>query len=273
VVLFVLLCCSLAGVYRNLSLADQRTRAFREEVGSQMPFDELTSLRNFAIGFVKPDQKIYLELKTIHHKLRQIVSYFLWDVALASDWSDDVYLCGTPAAPLSSSTFLMKFLEQNDLRKTIPRFGNIVFTETPGSITRLKSVEGGYAREADDKGSWWHWTSNALHFQYEVDGTGKPASLAVRFKSLCRSNRSINVVIQGPESSKEFVIESQGGWQSYETEFPFSGKHLDICFTSSDPAERLSKADERMAKFLIKDLEVIPKQDRHAKEKPEGLYQ
>lgn len=257
VLVLLLLFSTLVGVYRNYSLADNRTRAFRDEVGSQTPYTELISLSNYTKKFFRPDQKIYLELKNNHHKLRQMVTYFLWDFELTSDWSDDAYLCGVPTAPLSNSTSLIKFSNQNDLRSLTPTFGNLAFTETPNCIARLKTVEGGYDLETNDKGSWWYWTPNALNFQYEFEGAQKPESLSIQFQYLCKSSRSIKVVIQSPDSSKEFIIQSRGGWQSYETEVRSSSNKLAISFTSPDPAERLSETDERMAKFLVKDLQVI----------------
>ena len=125
---------------------------------------------------------------------------------------------------------------------------------------RLKSVEGGYARETDDTG-WWCWTSNSLKFHYEIEGMEKPKSMFVRFRYLCASGRSINIVAQGFESSKEIAIHSQGGWDSYIVEVPSFKDRLDITFTSPEPAERLSDSDPRMAKFLIKNLEVVSNQD------------
>ncbi len=255
----VLLFSSLAGVYRNYSLADNRTRAFRDEVGSQTPYTELTSLSNYTKKYVEPDQKIYLELKNMHHKLRQMVSYFLIDLQLASNWSDDGYYGPVPVVPLSSCTFLIKFFDQNDLKRRPTQFGNLVFTQTPDCVARLRTVEGGYDREMNDKGSWWYWTSNALNFQYELDGAKKAESLAIQFQYLCKTDRSIKVVIHSPDSSQDLTIKSRGGWQSYETEIPFSSNSLEIHFTSSDPAERLSESDARTVKFLVKDLEVIPK--------------
>jgi len=259
VLLFILISCSLAGVYWNYSLADHRTKNFRREVGSESPFSELTTLRSYTKSFVKPDQKIYLELPNIHHKLRQMVSYFLCDSELAGDWNDDEFFSGLPgdqqSIPLSSSTYMVKFLDQDQLRDLLPRFGNLVFVKTPDYIVRLKSVEGGYDRETDDTG-WWCWTSNVLKFQYEIEGE-RPKSMSIRFQYLCAFGRSINVTAQGSDSSEEMVIQSQGGWDTCVVEVPYSKDHFDITFTSPEPAVRLSDSDPRMAKFLIKNLEVV----------------
>src|SRR5208283_4288265 len=135
ILLFILISCSLAGVSWNYFLADPRTKNFRNEVGSESPFSEFTTLRNYTKSIVKPDQKIYLELPNIHHKLRETVSYFLYDSELAGDWNDDGYFCWIPkdqqSIPLSSSTYMVKFLDQDQLRDLLPRFGNLVFVKTP----------------------------------------------------------------------------------------------------------------------------------------------
>jgi hypothetical protein len=52
------------------------------------------------------------------------------------------------------------------------------------------------------------------------------------------------------------VIHSQGGWGSFVVEVPSFKDRLDITFTSPGPAVRLPAPDPRMAKFLIKNLEV-----------------
>ena len=168
--------------------------SFRTEVGSESPFAELAALRNYAKGIVKPDQKIYLDLPNIHHKLRQMVSYFLYDLELAGDWRDDGYLSGIPrdqqSIPLSSSTYMVTFLDQAELKDTLHRFGNLVFMKTPPYIVRLRSVEGGYDKETDDTG-WWYWTSNSIKFHYEIEGAKMPKSTSIRFQYVCGPGRSI----------------------------------------------------------------------------------
>ncbi len=259
VLLFILISCSLAGVSWNYYLADPRTKNFRKEVGSESPFSELTALRNYTKNFVKPDQKIYLELPNIHYQLRRMVSYFLYDSRLASDWNEDGRFAWIPkdqqSIPLSSSAYMIKFGDQDELRDLLPRFGNLVFKKTPDYIVRLKSVEGGYNRETDDTG-WWYWSSNALRFHYEIECVKRPKSMSIRFQYLCGGGRSIKVAAQGSDSSKEVVIHCQGGWGSYVVDVPSFKDRLDITFTSPDPAVRLSDSDPRMAKFLIKNLEV-----------------
>jgi hypothetical protein len=254
VLLFILISCSLAGVYWNYPLAYWRTRYFRSAVGSESPFTELTALRNYTRNLAIPDQKIYLEFPPIYETLRRMVLYFLYDSELAGDWSGDVYVGQTPMVPLSSSAYMVKFLGQ-DVKDLLPRFGNLVFTKTPDCVVRLKSVEGGYGSDADNSG-WWNWTSNILRFHYEIEGTKRPKFLYLRYQYFCASSRSIKVLAQGSDSSEEMVIHSQGGWDSYVFEIPCPKDHLDITFTSPEPAVRLSDSDTRMAKFLIKNLEV-----------------
>ena len=262
VLLFILISCSLAGAYWNYSLADLRTKSFRKEVGSESPFSELAALRNYTKSFLKPGRKIYLELPNIHHKLRQMVSYFLYDSELAGDWSDDCYFGWIPkdqqSIPLSSSAYMVKFLDPDESRGLLPRFGNLVLIKTPDYIVRLKSVEGGYERETGDTG-WWYWTSNVLKFHYGIEGVKRPKSMSIRFKYQCIAGRSINVVAQSSDWSKEMVIHSQGGLDSCVVEIPSFEDHLDVTFTSAspDPAVRLSDSDPRMVKFAIKNLEVV----------------
>jgi hypothetical protein len=88
---------------------------------------------------------------------------------------------------------MVKLLDRDELSNLLPRFGNLVFIKTPDFFVRLKSVEGGYDREADDTG-WWYWTSNALKFQYEIESVKRPKSMSIRFKYLCAAGRSINVL-------------------------------------------------------------------------------
>jgi hypothetical protein len=261
ILLLILISCSLAGVYWNYFLADPHTKSFRTEVGSESPFSELTALRNYTKSIVKPDQKIYLELRNNHPKLRETVSYFLYDSELAGDWRGDyLFFHAIPKDQqsflLSSSTYMVKFLDQDESRDLLPRFGNLIFIKTPDYILRLKRVEGGYDRETDDTG-WWYWTSDTLKFHYEIEGVKRPKSMSIRFQYLCSAGRSINVTAQGSDSSKAMVIRPPGGWDTCVVEVPPFTDHLDITFSSPDPAERQSDSDPHPVKFLIKNLEVV----------------
>lgn len=136
-----------------------------------------------------------------------------------------------------------------------PTEKKVVYT-TGESIVKLKSVEGGYDRETDGTG-WWYWSSNALKFQYDIEGVKKSKSFSIGFQYFCASDRSINVAAQGSDSSKEMVIHCQRGVHSYIVEVPSSKDRLDITFTSPEPAVRLSDSDPRMGKFMIRNLEVV----------------
>ncbi len=158
-----------------------------------------------------------------------------------------------------SGYFVPSELGINDDRRKLVFFAptekKVIYT-TPESNVKLKSVEGGYDRETDDTG-WWRWSSNALKFQYEIEGLKEAKSLSIRFQYSCASDRSINIAARGSDSSKEMVIHCQEGVHSYVVEAPSSKDRLDITFTSPEPAVPLSDSDPRMGKFMIRNLEVV----------------
>ena len=146
--------------------------------------------------------------------------------------------------------YVLSELGINDDRRRLVFFAptekRVIYT-APETIVKLRAVEGGYDRETYDKGSWY-WSSNDLKFHYEIEGVRKPKSMSIRFQYFCESGRSINVVAKGSDSSKNMVIHCQGGLESYVVESPSFNDHLDITFTSPEPAVRLSGSDPRMGR-------------------------
>jgi hypothetical protein len=154
-VMFVLVVCILAGLVQNYDLAPSRTRPIRKETGyAKSSFDIFLKLRNAVKNTLAPGQSIYLDLEGPHHKIRQMVAYFLWDFRLAGNWSDDGYLfphlpAGQRRMNPSTSDYLIEFQDGLSTIKNIQRFGNLIFMKTPQCLVQLLPVKGDYDKEVE----------------------------------------------------------------------------------------------------------------------------
>lgn len=262
--MFVLVVCILVGLVQNYDLAPSRTRPIRKETGyDRSSFEIFLKLRDAVKNTIAPGQSIYLDLEGTHHKIRQMVAYFLWDFRLAGNWSDDGYLfphlpAGQRRMNLSTSDYLIVFQDGPSTIKNVQRFGNLILMKTPPCLVQLFSVKGGYDKEMQGA-DWWYWTPDYLTLRYKVDGKTMPEFGVVEFQYLSLTAQTIYVTIL--ERAHEEIISRkvQPGWSSFKADIPFSGPEISIKLASSEPPIPIADTDSRLAKFMIKNVELIPK--------------
>jgi hypothetical protein len=260
---FVLIVCILVGIYQNYIFADNRTKHFRQETGYDQSSSEVfLKLRNFIVKTVEPTQSIYLSLEGIHHKIRQMVAYFLLDFKLSGNWSDDGYLFphlppGERDMPVSISEYIIGFQDDSRFEQGVERFGNLNFTTTPLCLVQLISVEGGHDREMDGK-DWWYWTPNLLSLRYRIRAQTFPKLAVFKFQFLSLTDQTIEVIIRGKNFEKKISHESQTGWGKFKATISIPGPEMSLTMISSEDAVPISETDSRLAKFLIKNAKVIP---------------
>ena len=252
----------LNSVIFNYSAAKHTTSHFLSETGyKRSSFSSLLHLRELSTD-IPLDQFIYLNLGTVHHKLRQMVTYVLFDRIVFSNFSDDGYIHGHLPAnhrtlPLSLSDLTIEYVQPNgSVSKKHLRAGNLVIKKTPKWVIKLLSVTGGHNRESDGS-NWWYWTPHSLQFKYKMLGAIRSVKLKFTYlPTIGARNAEIRI-----DSAKKAIIPFNmiGGWHEYTSSpIEVSGPEITVTFFSDERSAPLSNTDPRLAKFLIKNLEIVP---------------
>jgi hypothetical protein len=254
----------LTALGSNYRLAKDVTNHFLSEIGyKRSAYSGLLHLREL-VKNIDPDQVIYLNLGTVHHKLRQMVAYILSDRKLAANYSDDGYILGKlppdqRAIPFSTAHWIIDYIPANRLQTfKEPRAGNLVLRKRPDYLITLACVKGGYHRETDGN-DWWHWTSNFLEFQYKISGLLKTIQLKFVYMP-ATEGRDLKIIIKA-KNERTLDLKMKGGWNEYTSPAILIDDSLvTVKFVSQEKAIRISERDPRLMSFLIKNLELIEAQ-------------
>lgn len=256
--ILALLLWQASGLAWNYVLADYRTRPFRNETGfNQAPFDSYYKIRS--VARLAGREPIYLDLGGQHHKNRQMLTYFLSDRPVISDWSDDGYLF--PMLPqadrtyqLEPSMWLIRPASAGSLDSGEQRIGTLSFLRASAVRTQLLAVAGGYMPEMA-AGSSWEWTAHKLEYRYRVLGTPS-FRVRARFTYLPASpGRHLRVQVSGSNLQTLETLAMQPAWTPVTVPpFEVRSAEFSVVFESDEPPIRLSSSDPRVAAFLIKDL-------------------
>jgi hypothetical protein len=249
-----------SGVAWNYVLADYRTRAFRQETGfDQSPFASYLQVRT--VARLAANDPIYLALGGPHQKNRQMLTYFLMDHPVVSDWSDDVYLF--PMLPEAQRTYSIQpsmwtiaMANTATLRAGEQRVGTIGFLRAASLRTQLLQVAGGYAEESAGASNW-KWTVHRLEYRYKVLGND-PLRLRAHFVYLPASGgRHLRVEVSESQPRTIETIAMQPTWTSEAPpSFEIHSPEFSLIFESDEPPIRLSPTDSRTGGFLIRDLSL-----------------
>jgi hypothetical protein len=247
-----------SGLAWNYVLADYRTRGIRQETGfDRAPFSSYLQIRSAAP--LAGNAPIYLAMGGPHHKSREMVTYFLADRPLASDWSDDAYLF--PMLPEAERTYniqpsmwIMSAGSTGPLRAMERRIGTVSLLPAP-KIQPL-AVTGGYTEEIEGNSNW-RWTAHLLEYRYKAMGAG-PLQLRARFIYLPASaGRQLRLEVREGAARMIETIAMQPGWTpSVSPNFKIHSADFSLIFECDQPPVRLSPADPRTVAFLIKDLRL-----------------
>jgi hypothetical protein len=249
-----------SGLAWNYVLADYRTRAFRQETGfDQAPFASYYQIRS--VARLAGKEAIYLDLGGQHHKNREMLTYFLTDRPVISDWSDDGYLF--PMLPEAERTYsiqpsmwIVTVTNAGALKAGEQRIGTLGFLRAAILRTQLLQVVGGYAEETAGDSNW-KWTAHRLEYRYKVLGAD-PLRLRARFVYLpASSGRHLRIEVSESIPRTIEDIPMQTAWTSVTPpSFEIHSAEFSLIFESDEPPIRLSPTDSRTAGFLIKDLSL-----------------
>jgi hypothetical protein len=252
-----------SGLAWNYVLADDRTRAFREETGfDQSPFASYLQIRT--VAKLAGNEPIYLALGGPHQKNRQMFTYFLMDHPVISDWSDDGFLF--PMLPEAQRTYniqpsmwIIAAANTTEPRPGEQRIGAMGFLRAASRRTQLLQVAGGYAEETAGASSW-KWTAHRLEYRYKVLGND-PVRLQAHFVYLPASGgRHLRVEVSENQPRTIETIAMQPSWTpEAPPSFEIHSPEFSVIFESDEPPTRLSPTDSRTVGFLIKNvsLEVV----------------
>jgi hypothetical protein len=194
-----------------------------------------------------------------------MVSYYLWDYKTSGNWSDDGYiyphlLPEERNVPISTSEYMVSFQDQHvpSSKNGVERFGNLIFMKTPQCLVQLVSIKGGHGKEVEGA-DWWYWTPDSLTFHYKIHSKILPQFATINFQYLSTSAQTMNVTIQGNNLIKTISHEIHPEWGNFHGDISIPGPEMLIKITSLQPPVPISETDSRLAKFLIKNIEIIPK--------------
>jgi hypothetical protein len=248
------------GLAANYVMADYRTRAFRQETGfDYAPFSSYLQMR--AVAGLAAQEPIFLDLGGQHHKNREMLTYFLTDRPVVSDWSDDGYLF--PMLPEAERTYriqpsmwIITSTNAGRLRAGEQRVGTLGLLRAASLRTQLIQVVGGYAQENAGASSW-KWTPHRLEYRYQVLGAD-PLRIRARFTYLpASSGRHLRMEVSESTPRTIETIAMQPTWTTVTApSFEVHSSEFSLTFESDEPPIRLGPADSRTAGFLIKDLSL-----------------
>lgn len=265
----VLLIIISTGLLQNFYLASFRTNAFRKETGyEKSSFKCFLDIRHVVKTSLTENNNIYLDLGGHHHKIRQMLAYFLLDQKLSGDWSDDGYLY--PWLPPeqqnifpASSSHMISFVGGNQMQ-TLPsrsayyQSGNLIMMKTPSFFVKLPSVSGGYEKETEGS-DWRYWTRNSLEFYFDFYGNYLPKKVNVRFTYLSTTAKTIFVSLRCGGIVRDISLKPQNGWNSFLIEnIAVGGASMVINMKSYEKSAPISKTDTREVSFLIQNLCILP---------------
>jgi hypothetical protein len=246
------------GAIRHAQLAGPRTEAIRQDTGlSYDPFAAFFAIRQFS-GAVPPEEPIDLSVTPGKIGLRQWIMYALMDHRVAGDWSDDSWVkYWLQPGQLTPSVRDCRWIVSTDphFPSAARHAGNLWFGPRPRALFVLRSVSGGYPREADGAG-WWHWTDKKLAFTYQLVGES-PRRIRISFQYMPVSDhRPIHVDVGGKKLDV-FLDLGEHAWTSPPIEVGDIRDRLTVGFDCDLPPVRLSPGDPRIASYLIKNLAVF----------------
>lgn len=207
----------------------------------------------------------YLDLGGDAHKSRQTLAYFLHDVPVASDWSDDGYVYATlPKGDARNSFAAAKWWVHRISPGAPPpdlRCGTLAFAPIPDFSAEQNAISGGHGVEYDASG-WWVWTPDQVSVRFRLHNPSQHRMrLSFTYVSATEA-RKLTVRRLGPNPSSIDSFTMDAGWQTHATPaFETTEASVEFEFTSPGTTTPIAATDPRQVAFLVKNvrLEPVPK--------------
>ena len=259
------------GAFIHINIATKYfTSHFLDETGyKKNPFLAFVNLKSFIDKNLTNDI-IYLAFGPEHHKLRQMVAYTLMDRKLASDYTDDGYLTGhikqeERVIDYNNAKYVIIPHATGKMHPDeIGRIGNFSIRKMPTSILTLKKIIGADARETAGSDSW-HWIADKVIFEYNILGSATNFTINFDYQ-IATGPRDLTIVLK--KNNKIFHNKSfnlKDGWGKFSSEeillntTATNGSKIQVEISASGKGVKLGKNDNRIRKFLIKNIQIISK--------------
>lgn len=213
------------------------------------------------------DEPIYLELNGDNHKFRQMMTLYLCDRTLYSDWTDDGYIY--PNLP-------------NEKKRTDFEFGNCVIEPISfkselkkahkvggfkvGIMNNIKQfvlseAKATYGRETDGE-NWWYWVDHQISFNIRPHEVYKTvSSVEIEFEYSVRGKKGLIVIVDkiNKKTDKYRVKPSGDGLCRFSRILNIAPLDIStIKIEAEDAPTVLGNGDQRMAAFMIRNVIVRP---------------
>lgn len=215
-----------------------------------------------------PAAPIYLALQGQHQKFRQMVSLYLDDRELLSNWMDDPSIF--PTLPIEkrikeviqNSCVIEPSNENNLLSNNTTTVGpfRIGVFDGQGRI-QISSVTGAHNRESDSN-NWWYWVEHKVNFKLQARLIPlKAGQTKLHFEYATRGPQTLSVhLITQTGVNRRIVLATKGDEHMvFDQTINIAPNELAAISIETDgKAEVLGKNDPRMAAWLIRNMSLRP---------------
>ncbi|MCE0723359.1 hypothetical protein [Legionella resiliens] len=224
------------------------------------------NLRKEVLTNCQPDAPIYLALQK-NDKLRQMITYFLADRTLNSDWRNDGYI--SPWLPLAQQSPSLKakqcVLESVNNKMLLDK-GIVIGPIQLGILSgkervQIVDVSGTYDKESDEY-NWWYWVEHKAHFKLTPLFISKEIKhTRLQFEYSTRGQQQLTLHIMTKNGVyKNIVMDSKGDeLLKFSQIINLSPNELtEIVIETNGKSSPLSLNDQRKAAWIIRNLSVRP---------------
>ncbi len=258
----------VAGLLLNYRAAEWRMAATISDLGTQRPiFATLLNIRANVIQRLQSGDAVYLDMGGRFLKMRQLLTYMLFDRDVLANWSDDGYIFGwlppgrqNPSRKLASYIIAPIADMPAELReKLLWRIGSLgMFSTLDALVPLIVSANGGYDRETDGD-RWWYWVKDQIVFELDEPGdAGAALGRRISFQYAQHGERDLSLEIIGESGRLDIALpQPADGKGLFQKTLPSSfGRIERIMIKGTGEPLRLATNDQRLVKFIIANLEV-----------------
>jgi hypothetical protein len=223
----------------------------------------LRELRDTVLNVCRTKGEFYLDLEGNDHKYRQLISVYLADRHLKSNWHDDGYVeMSLPAKwrnePLKPDDCIIEPAVQTPgASGTVLGLVRIRSGIDPNGEIGIRLAESVNAKETSPT-DWWVWVSRKASFTVQTRAVTNASTKAqLTFGIAAAQAQNITVSLEGSNGTERQIIAVPAGESQYTLPISMEARDLrTIVFTSDAEPQRLSPRDARTANFMLRNLQA-----------------
>jgi len=225
--------------------------------------------RQLILDTCSKNRPIYLNLSNENHKFREMLSLYLTDKRIKSDWSGDGYVVNTlpedkKVESLQLGDCLVQaFSNSSNLKGATLDIMNVSIVNGNEPI-QLEAAEKTYDQEYDNRGNAWYWIESSIKFKpIPLLNVKIFAQTQLRFQYMTRVPENLFVRVKEKDGNvivfKIHSDDSKGEIRLFDKilSLPVS-QIVELDIYADGVATPLSKNDQRKASWMIRNLTMIP---------------